>query len=135
MKKLNKDDICYFQFTRGKVHEIVNGRICAFRSYYGGITAGPDLTDECFPDTPKVAEIAELIGTAYDKISELNINGLNMPEIHHRYCRWFVEMCNVRDNEVALEVLGEKVVAFTDEIVQQINNIKTIKVDGIELFR
>ena len=135
MKKLKEGDSCYFQFTLGTAHEVINDRITTFRGKSGGMTSAMDLTDHCFPVNDKTKEIAELVRASYDKINECNMNGLNFPAIHSRLCKWFDEMCAVQDNKVALEVLADKVVDFTNDVVDSIRVIRGIQVDGIKIIR
>jgi hypothetical protein len=128
---LTVGDKCYCSFVLSTVDTIKDGKITGIETEFYR-TSGSDL--RCFPVTDKVARISNICKAKSDAFHGLCFNGLNHPDLNRELERRWIQLCE-SDSDERLEILLESLDLFTQHIVNTVEYIRTLNVDGINIVR
>jgi hypothetical protein len=95
---------------------------------------GHDLDDRVRPLTLQVKNCSELFAEYYNTLHQLQMNGLNFPDIHREMVRRWMECTD----DVEKSVRSVKIISMRNWIERLRNRVRELKeetVDGVKLFR
>jgi hypothetical protein len=131
--KFKVGEKCYCDFILQTVKETEQHRItcvtdgiCSHSAY--------DLTDECFLNEPTIEEISKRVDNLKRMVFEINHNSLNYPAIHNFLLYNWCEMCNNKNDIEKVNALFTKTDNFIIALINKVDEIKTLRIEGIKIF-
>lgn len=128
-------DWCFCEFALQQIGECTDdGRI---RNVSDGAfnLSSHDLSDRCFPLEMSVKRISDSVAYWSRQFDKLNHNGLNHPVLNRELIRRWAEMCELRDNTEAVQILTKKLNDFASSVIYRVNDLRNDEVEGVSLFR
>jgi len=86
---------------------------------------------ECVPLTVRNKVISESFKSIYNKLREINNNGLNYPDIHRHFEEKWLECCKEQNNDKIQEVY-KQLERFVQDIKDRCGNFM---IDGVSILR
>jgi hypothetical protein len=130
---MNIGDNVYYDFELCKIIRIEDNKITEVSDGY--ISSNGNLSDECFPDTPRIKEISNMFYVFYENIqkNDKSIN-LNYPDIHWRMVELWIKACSSKFDSLCNEYVSHGK-QFSNCIIKECSHLKDKEVFGIRLLR
>jgi hypothetical protein len=134
IKGFKEGDWCFCDFELQQITEIKDGLIKETKNGYLS-HGGHDLTDDCFPLDLSVKNISQTVMGWRNRFHNIKNNSLNYPDLNRKLIGMWRFMCENKDDVEALRELYDELDDFGNSIVQATDDLSTMEVGGVKLFR
>lgn len=131
--EVKESDWCFCEFKLSQIKRVETNGIVEVSD--GHFTMSGQLADRCFPLDMRVKTISDSVKYWSDEIHNLKNNALNYPDIHQELIKYWVEMCESRNDDNRLKFLYDKLDKFGTALKQRIHDLQYEEVEGVRLFR
>ena len=132
--KFKEGDWGFCNFELMQIEKIQDGNITSVSTGYGSY-GFHSFNDLFFPMDMQTKRVSDHVKSYSDEFHQLKNNALNFPALQSKLVEFWLELVKVKENPEELSKQYEKLKIFCDGVVQKVNELQELEVEGVKLLR